>query len=341
MREGDHGRGLAARLAVSALVAATLAVGVSALTAGATPAARTAAAEQTACGVATKPGDHLLRVRSQGRVYRVPTHLPSRYSGRHRLPLVLNLHGSTHDGASQQRLTGMSAVADRNAFIVVAPNGGIRLPRGYAWNVPGVPLANGSAVPRDARDDVRFLADTVRAVARGYCLDPDRVYVTGHSGGARMASALACERADMISGLAAVSGLRAGRPDRGTGQPDPATCTPSRPVPVLSFHGDADELNPYHGGGGPYWGYSVPAAMRAWNRINSCTPSLLAVPVRQDVSLRRSTNCQGGSATSSYLVHGGGHTWPGSRYNGAGTGPTTHQIDASRTIWSFFARHHR
>lgn len=44
------------------------------------------------------------------------------------------------------------------------------------------------------------------------CVDDDRVFATGYSGGGRMSSALACELSDTIAAIAPVAGLRAGRP---------------------------------------------------------------------------------------------------------------------------------
>jgi polyhydroxybutyrate depolymerase len=38
-----------------------------------------------------------------------------------------------------------------------------------------------------------------------------------------------------------------------------------------------------------------------------------------------------------YRIVGGGHTWPGSRFEVARLGATTKQIDAAQTMWDFFA----
>jgi polyhydroxybutyrate depolymerase len=302
-----------------------------------------AATPAKGCGTARKAGRHVLPVPLAGKTYQVTTFLPKGYSTGHRLSLVLNLHGSSHDGQHQEKLSVIEPVANQHHFIVAAPNGGIRFDRGYAWNIPGTPLADGSLPPRNARDDVAFLAATVRAAASAYCVDSGRVYVTGHSGGARMASAFTCEPADLVAALAAVSGLRAGRPDPDDPRrPDPDSCRPSRPVPVLSFHGMADELNPYYGGGGPYWGYSVPTAVRTWSRLDRCATPPLAFPARPHVLASGSLVCAQSVETISYAIFGAGHTWPGSPYNDPVevAGVTNREIDATRTIWSFFAKYH-
>ncbi len=70
-------------------------------------------------------------------------------------------------------------------------------------------------------------------------VDARRIYATGMSNRAIMSYRLACELADVVAAigpLAATQNLDA--------------CTPSRPVPVLHIHGDADTHAPYAGGVG-------------------------------------------------------------------------------------------
>jgi polyhydroxybutyrate depolymerase len=50
-----------------------------------------------------------------------------------------------------------------------------------------------------------------------------------------------------------------------------------------------------------------------------------------------------GSAAESYVIGGGGHSWPGSlffQWVAAIVGPTATSIDATQIIWDFFAQHH-
>jgi poly(3-hydroxybutyrate) depolymerase len=46
-------------------------------------------------------------------------HLPPGYTGKHALPLVLVLHGATESPEGVERLSGMSAKADKEMFIAV------------------------------------------------------------------------------------------------------------------------------------------------------------------------------------------------------------------------------
>jgi polyhydroxybutyrate depolymerase len=131
-----------------------------------------------------------------------------------------------------------------------------------------VPSTAGQLPPPTARNDVEFLSQVIDVVSRELCTDTRRTYVTGHSGGGRMTSALGCRIADRIAAIAPNAGLRAGRPD-----PDDVTvpeiedCRPARPLPVLTFHGQEDVVNPYPGNGDLRCGYAVPLAVQTWARL--------------------------------------------------------------------------
>jgi polyhydroxybutyrate depolymerase len=110
---------------------------------------------------------------------------------------------------------------------------------------------------------VRSLLDDVQKVAR---VDPKRVYATGMSNGSIFCYRLASQLSDRIAAIAPVSG------PMGT-----KTCHPGRPVPVIHFHGTADEFAPFHGGRGPKSlaginFYSVEHSIDAWIRADGCPP---------------------------------------------------------------------
>ena len=61
----------------------------------------------------------------------------------------------------------------------------------------------------------------------------------------------------------------------------------------------------------------------------------------EDVS-RQAFDCPAGAETELYVVHGGGHTWPGSDFDDSITsivGHVTHAIDANELMWAFFQEH--
>jgi polyhydroxybutyrate depolymerase len=267
-----------------------------------------------------------------GRVRTVIVHVPSSYNGTTRVPLVLNLHGSGSDAAGQEALSGMDSTADAEDFIVAYPQGLIPDGDGYDWNVPGVPLIGGRSVPAGAADDVAFLVQLVGLLEHRYCIDSGRVYATGFSGGARMASQLACDASDVIAAVAPVSGLR-----------HPTPCPATRGVPVVAFHGTADPVDPYDGNGQAYWTYSVPEAARDWSRQNDCSSAPTTSRPDPGAELTSYSNCRDGADVELYSVIGEGHEWPGGppipRTATALLGPQSDAVDANATMWAFFVAH--
>ena len=285
------------------------------------------------CAPSLPAGQYSTPVSFAGNTYQVLVHIPDRTAGA-RLPLVLNLHGSQGTGAGQLAYSDMASTADANGFIVAAPSGVVPSGSGYVWNVPSVTSGG-------TRDDVGFLRQVVDTLTVSACADPARVYATGYSGGGRMTSALGCLLADRLAAIAPVAGIRAGRPDPADGtRPDPASCVPSRPVPVIAFHGQQDNTNPYNGGGdSTAWRYSVPVAQQRWATLDGCTTGPAVSQVSTHVSLTGYGGCRGGADVRLYTVSDGGHTWPGSPRESAGNGTTTREISANTLMWQFFAQH--
>jgi polyhydroxybutyrate depolymerase len=193
--------------------------------------AKSTADASSGCGVRTVGSTFTPIVAGHGRS--VIVHLPSGYTGSTPLAIVLSMHGSGSTAAEQELFTGMDATADADKFIVAYPQGLIPDGTGYDWNVPGEPLIGGRAVPSHAANDVVFLTKLVGLLEDRYCINTTRVYVTGFSGGARIASQLACDSSSVFAAVAAVSGLRR-----------PTPCPITRPVPILAFHGTADPVDP-------------------------------------------------------------------------------------------------
>lgn len=309
------------------------------------PSSEASASQQ--CVRSGEPEDRLLAVPFRGTTYSVLAHVPG-VKGQKKLPLVLNLHGSGSNGAEQMALSGMREVADEQRFVVIAPTADIPLAPlstalpdgGWAWNVPGVPVTSGNYPPADARDDVAFLKTVVDVATADLCTDSRRTYATGFSGGGRMVSALACEASDVFAAAAPVAGLRAGQPDPLTPSlPVAGNCQPTNPVPVVTFHGDADPVNPYAGNSDKRWGYSLALAASEWSRFNGCRVGPVLSHVNQYVTLQSWRKCDKGAEIQVYTIAGGGHAWPG------GISPSRpeavdHKLKAARIIFNFFAEHH-
>jgi polyhydroxybutyrate depolymerase len=246
--------------------------------------------------------------------------LPSTKAGA-RVPLVIGLHPSGGTGQSFDEDTGLAAAATKKGFAVLLPDGAIRTDdrKGYFWNIPGVPLVNGSEVPQGTRDDLRYLADAIDQTVAGHCIDPRRIYVTGFSGGARMTSMVACRLADRVAAVAPVAGLRAGRAaGKDFSEPDAEDCRPSKAVRVLAIHGTDDKTNPFSGGGGVRWGYSIERAAARWASLDHCNGAPRSEKISSQVTRVQYGACGGESTVVLYRIdapqaQGGGHIWPGGK----------------------------
>jgi len=280
-------------------------------------------ATAAACRVG-KPGEtRQVPVGSTGRTLLL--HIPAG-SADGRLPLVLLFHGSGGSGRGILRTSNLEPAADRHDFILAAADAGIAAEEGFAWNIPGVPTITGHVPTKDDPDDVAFVLTAIDWLVAQGCADPARVYATGLSGGGRMSSWLGCVAADRFAAIAPVVGLRAGNPlPADPRRPDPATCQPSRPMPVLAFAGDQDQTNPIEGGGAPYWQYPMSAALARWAALDGCREGPATVTVSPTRSDQRYSDCRGGAEVAGDILSGAGHVW-------------TADNDA---LWAFFARHKR
>lgn len=238
-------------------------------------------------------------------------------------PLVVVLHGGFGTGAGAEAQYRWDAMADRNGFVVLYPDGFQR-----AWNAGdccGRPRARGI-------DDVAFIEAAIRATARAYATDPERLYVTGMSNGAMMTYRLACESALPIAAIAPVAGTLT------------VACEHPQRVSVLHLHGLADGNVPIDGGAGV--GFArvlyrpVSDGIAVFRKADGCAPPVTTTA--GPVATARSA-CANGKTVQLTTVAGAGHQWPGSVPPPARAAALLHleapsaALDATEVIWSFFA----
>jgi polyhydroxybutyrate depolymerase len=207
-----------------------------------------------------KPGNttETLTVGGSSRSYVL--HVPGAYDGSKPVPLVLDFHALFSTGANQQRTSPFPAQTDPEGVIMAFPNGAAG-PLGSAWNI-GPCCVEGV-------DDVAFARAIVAQVKATACIDPRRVYAVGTSMGGGMAYQLACRAADVFAGVAASAFdlVKEQLP----------TCKPTRPIPVISFRGTADNVVPYQGGpsgtvpGMPVTFLGAEVTFTTWAQLNQCT----------------------------------------------------------------------
>jgi polyhydroxybutyrate depolymerase len=253
-------------------------------------------------------------------------------------PLVLVFHGGGGNGPGTERLTGFSALADREGFLVAYPEGVAR-----NWN-DGREFT-GSQAHREHIDDVAFVAAMLDAIARIHPVDPRRVYATGISNGAIFSHYLAARLSARVAAIAPVVG--------GVADPPDPWFRPEWPVSVLMLQGTTDPLVPYHGGPIAFGRGRIidtDEAARRWATADGAarepvTETLLAGNGKDRCGGARSRYAGGRDGSEVVLVRleGGGHTWPaGAQYLPRTLiGRVCHDFDATVLIWEFFKAHPR
>ncbi len=248
---------------------------------------------------------------SQTRQFRL--HVPENLPAGAAVPLVINLHGLNSNSMQEENLTGMSAKADREGFIVVYPDG-----VNATWFTG--PGAEGQA-------DLQFMRDLIAFVDGEYDLDPKRVYATGLSNGGGMANRLGCELADLIAAIAPDSGAYNFWND----------CDPSRPVPVLAFHGLDDNVVPYDGGAPLFMEPPIQDWASAWAARNGCSASPTESSLEGGVTVQTWSGCRENADVILYTLADHGHSWPGSSVMPASI--TSQAVNATEIMWDFFKSH--
>jgi len=242
-------------------------------------------------------------------------HAPEAAEGGSAPPLVLAFHGFASSPDDMAAGTGLSTKADEAGFVVVYP-AGAGTPA--AWELVG-------------ETDTDFVAALLAALESQICFDPSRVYATGFSMGGGMAGMVACRLADRIAAVAPVSGVHL--------TDATARCRPTRPVPVVTFHGVLDEVLPYEGGPAPGRYPKVIGAEAwavTWAGRNGCDADAKAVErVSGTVDRLSWTGCE--APVELYRITNRGHSWPGSPFDASPE--TVDDLPATTVLWEFLARH--
>jgi polyhydroxybutyrate depolymerase len=262
-------------------------------------------------------------------------HVPPSYDGTGSVPLVVVLHLGLADGKTIEKISGFSEIADREGFIVVYPDGHMK-----RWAGPGL------TTPKElvGVDDVGFITEVMDRVARDWRIDSSRLYVAGMCRGGFLAQMLACEHPERFAAIAAVTTFQTEEFGAEYGEL-------GRPVPVLVMNSTEDMYVPFAGGPLPLTPeieiVSSRAIVEKWVDLNGCRsqPLVTDLPDSSDDGTRARrevyAQCEGTAEVASYVVEGGGHTWPGGwQYMDEDEiGRTSRDLDASEIIWEFFSRH--
>jgi polyhydroxybutyrate depolymerase len=281
--------------------------------------------------------------------------LPPGYDGGAPVPIVLLLHGGGGNKVNAFKTTCpdgddnnegcIAAVADREGFAVVSPDGtfadplisGVR-----TWNAGGgvgdLQCVSGAACEKKV-DDIAFFDALLAELERAINVDTNRIYATGISNGAAMAHRLACERSTRIAAIAPVAG---GNQFAAAGE-----CNTTRPVPVLEMHGSADPCWALEGGADACLQsdgklkVDIITTVDGWAERNGCIGAVTTESVGSSTTRSISTECLAGGAVEFLLTDGAGHTWPGGHQYASENeiGSVTRDYNANDEMMRFFGVH--
>lgn len=221
------------------------------------------------------------------------------------LPVLIVLHGDGGSGQGMKNGTDFDAVADANNFIAVYPSSTNQLGNGI-WNkqIDG----NYAGEP----NDVLFISDLIDHLCQTYHINPNKVYVTGHSGGGFMTYHLAVALNTKIAAFAPVAGNMYDA-NGGTFLSNYLSGGSFVKVPICHIHGDNDGVVSYPDGN------FTPNAYQEWPLTgfspvtcgNTTYDNAMVTTVVTGV--QRIPFCENGANSKEVVLIrllGKGHEWP-------------------------------
>ena len=88
-------------------------------------------------------------------------------------------------------------------------------------------------------DDSAYILSLIDGVKKKLSVDPNRIYLVGHSNGGFMTHKFACDHSDVVAAIADLAGAT---------YDDSSMCKATSKVSVLHLHGPMDDLVLYEGG---------------------------------------------------------------------------------------------
>ncbi len=249
-------------------------------------------------------------------------HVPDQQTDTNRLPVVLSFHGYTSSAETNLNYTGLQPLAESEGFIAVYPQGTILPVSGEAhWN------SGRGFTDKSDTDDLGFVETLIDHLNASRNIDADRVYAIGMSNGGMMSYLLACQLSQRVAAIVSVTGSMT---------VESATCTASRPVPVMHIHGVEDAVVPFAGGNGFT---AITPTIEFWAQSNGCVgdPQQTAIA---DITgdgyggqRTRYLDCSQGTEVELIALDAVGHDWPINV-----DGYRRHDVHAADEIWYFLKR---
>jgi len=141
------------------------------------------------------------------------------------------LHGFTGNARDIMAYTGMNAIAAREGFVVVYPQGSEDHEGRTFWQV-GYDFH-----AQLERDDVGFLLALSRQLQQTHGFSPEQTFLTGMSNGGDMSFLMACQHPEAFRAIAPVAGVMMSAYLE--------ACRPA--LPLMAIFGTADSTSLYAG----------------------------------------------------------------------------------------------
>ena len=183
--------------------------------------------------------------------------VPTNYDPAVPAPLILALHGFGQSSAQFEKYLGLTAIAQSRGILYVHPDGTKDKVGTQFWNA--TPECCDFQSPK-VNDDA-YLMSIIDEVSAKYAVDPQRIYILGHSNGGFMANRMACNHADRIAAIVDMAGGSFTKVTQ---------CSPQHPISILEVWGTADETYK----GNHILGKPIPGAVKTiatWAGLNQCS----------------------------------------------------------------------
>jgi polyhydroxybutyrate depolymerase len=249
-------------------------------------------------------------------------------------PLIIALHASGSSGSLMARATGLTEIAEAAGYMIVYPNGTGLAIDARTWNSGG---CCGYAQMHKV-DDVAFLRALVDKLVKDGLADRQRIYLVGVSNGGMMAYRMAAEAPELFKAVGGQRGTGRAARDRQGGHAAAAHPWQRRPLHSLpGWHRQAGSLAV----AAPVGGAQHRSLRQGrWRRPR---PTVNDIPdtAGDGTTIRQYTYASktDPQAVVLYEVKGGGHAWPGGVVPIINGGKSSQNLDASRTVISFFNAH--
>ncbi len=284
-----------------------------------------------------------------GRAYKL--YVPSGYTGREAVPLIVMLHGCTQNPDDFAAGTSMNELAEMHTFLVAYPAQAQNANMQKCWNwFKASDQQRGQGEPA-------MIAGITRQIIDEYHIVDGRVYVAGMSAGGAMAAVMGVTYPDLYSAIGVHSGLAPGAAHdlssafsamQGGGafkapQQDTPTGGSELSVPLIVFHGDRDTtVHPRNAEQLLAYYRAANAAPGDRNAAGKPVPPITVrkgqVPDGHAYTRATQRNAEGRPIMEQWTLHGLGHAWSGG--SSAGSYTDVKGPDASAEMVRFFDQQH-